>query len=182
MSDQSLRAALETELKRQGADEFYRVGELADALAKVAVANPAEATPDRQPSDAAVEAAYAAYSGDTTVSIHDGLRDALVAAYRVDVPRPLLDPDRVAQACGDPGSIVARQDGESLSRWSARAVMELARPMPTREQICMALESVIHPLVRATNPVSGDQGQRILDLNAGKAADAVQALLNGAES
>ena len=31
--------------------------------------------------------------------------------------------DRIAQAIGDPGSIVIRREGESVTRWSTRAVL-----------------------------------------------------------
>ena len=33
--------------------------------------------------------------------------------------------DELAQACGDPGSIVGRKVSESLSRWSGRAVQHV---------------------------------------------------------
>ena len=35
--------------------------------------------------------------------------------------------DLVAQACGDPGSILPREPGESISRWSGRAVLAALR-------------------------------------------------------
>lgn len=43
---------------------------------------------------------------------------------QVDPGSPAFQ-DRIAQACGDPGSIVGRQAGESLSRWCMRAVLHI---------------------------------------------------------
>lgn len=54
------------------------------------------------------------------------LTDAGRAEYLGDeyVPPILANEDRIAQAIGDPGSIVGRRDpGESVTRWSTRAVI-----------------------------------------------------------
>lgn len=37
--------------------------------------------------------------------------------------KPVSLSDRIATAIGDPGSLLDRQDGESITRWSTRAVM-----------------------------------------------------------
>lgn len=42
--------------------------------------------------------------------------------------------DRIAQACGDPGSYLPRRPDESVTRWSARAVAHvLQAPRPLEE-------------------------------------------------
>ena len=38
--------------------------------------------------------------------------------------------DEIARAIGDPGSVLPRAEGESVTRWSARAVEYLLRPAP----------------------------------------------------
>jgi hypothetical protein len=129
-------------------DVRHRINELFEE----AIGDP---IPSRQPSDAAVEAAaqaiYACPPGRRQIpwaSVSNGpardeflraARSALEAAYRVDAPRPLLDREAVA----------ARLLYEEGSEWAegtdrhyelADAVMELARPMPTQEQVEAALE------------------------------------------
>jgi hypothetical protein len=51
------------------------------------------------------------------------LGDRLLVGDRVTPAEPERPVDRVAQACGDPGSITPRREGESLSLWTARAVV-----------------------------------------------------------
>lgn len=123
-------------------------------------------SPDRQPSDAAVEAAKSALRDNLWVTRHFwvdefdcevsedspeavnremstyqdwsvGARAALEAAYRVDAPRPLLHQGDVFAAldeCYTSGAM-----GGEWSTLGTDAVMELAQPMPTREQIAEAL-------------------------------------------
>jgi hypothetical protein len=243
----------------------------------------AEATPDRRPSDAAVEAARAAReqvvrsidrASDGT-DWPDPMRAALEAAYRVDVPRPLLDREAVRQAIADeldsegvvvygltpkltdvvmralggaarlmadqsvtdeaveaaartlnpsifephtyvdpepmrdvyradaraalaaaapllaPGQVLDREavwrgvysaaiqhlNPSGVADKATDAVMELARPMPTREQIAEALREVSvldYAAPPAENTLSGSERERV--------ADALLALLNGSES
>lgn len=43
--------------------------------------------------------------------------------------------DRIAQACGDPGSIVGmKAENESVPRWSTRAVLQVLHETPLADQ------------------------------------------------
>jgi hypothetical protein len=111
-------------------------------------------------------------------------RDREVATYRayelrVDVPRPLLDPppplldpETVQKAVR---KVVLNAFGTYSGTASeiADAVMELARPMPTRERIAEALSNATRDL---------DYKQWETPHGMLPFADAVLALLNGAES
>lgn len=138
-----------------------------------------ESTPSRQPSDAAVEAADRAYF-DTLGTLTDTqslfpMRDALEAAYRLDAPRPLLDRDAVKSLIGQ-AQTASWGSGQSTNDF-VDAVMELARPMPTREQIAQVLHDQNQVHAWDTNRCDDACGIAYY-----QRADAVLALLNGAES
>jgi hypothetical protein len=135
--------------------------------------SPAEPAPDRQPSDAAIEAAEREYEAFGAT-----LGDAIVAAYRVDAPRPLLHLGDVLAALEE-----VYQSGAQGGEWptlGADAVMERARPMPTREQLGIFLHSFDAFAIE-----SGEQWSECSMERQGAflyQADALLALLNGAES
>lgn len=135
----------------------------------------------RQPSDAAVEAAAQQYwqagvdaNTGGSGSKRDWMRAALEAAYRVDAPRPLLDREAVHQAIAD--NVWPTVDGVEIIE-AVPAVMELARPMPTREQIAQVLHDQNQVHAWDTNRCDDACGIAYY-----QRADAVLALLNGTES
>lgn len=153
-----------------------------------AAAHPAEPAPDRQPSNAAVQAAATAmqptagnhqvncptYSlrpfDECTCGIRANAlfraRFALEAAYRVDAPQPLLDREAAQRRLS---KFFGGYSDDHYRMAIDAAVMELARPKPTQEQIEQALDSVFDTHIDGPVPVQ-------------KLAAAVLALLNGAES
>lgn len=98
----------------------------------------------------------------------------LQAAYRVDAPRALLDREAVHQAIAD--NVWPTVDGVEIIE-AVPAVMELARPMPTREQIAQVLHDQNQVHAWGTNRCDDACGIAYY-----QRADAVLALLNGAES
>lgn len=196
MSGESLRAALERRLEtlpKLGYENGYPVQALPKAeLLGLLAAHPAEPAPDRQPSDAAVEAAAKA-SYEVLASVWRWLdlsdseknmrrqraRAALVAAYRVDAPRPLLDREATTRAIEAASSrndhIIGRTYVEAYADVFADAVMELARPMPTREQIATAIDPVAFDAHKSDESYDNRRKLALSD------AAAVLALLNGAD-
>jgi len=97
------------------------------------------ADPVRQPSDAALETATEAASAAWNGGPRAAIRAAVEAAYRVDASRPLLDRGAVRAIFNahNTGRHVP-STMEAVHGYRAvltDAVMELARPVPTREQI-----------------------------------------------
>jgi len=134
-----------------------------------------------EPSDAAVEAYRRAYwEKSGALGDEAAVRIALEAAYRVDVPRPMVNEDAVGAAIT---KAVAEYRGylvfDGLGSVAAAAVMELARPMPTREQVVQVVAEYIDDLDAV--PAMGSAADH-LERRAVHVADAVLALLNGAES
>lgn len=174
MSEQSLRDALEQKL---ATTDGWAVSN--EFLLGLLAAHPAEPAP--VVTDEAVEAAYQAYSDDTSVSIHDGLRNALEAAAPLLGPRPLLDREtmlRAIVAASEPegsDNIMGREYVENYADVFADAVLKLARPMPTREQIDPFLQEW-----RVRPPGQPTQQEAINYRR--KMRNALLALLNGAES
>jgi len=191
MSDQSLRDALEKRLSTLPV-MAYGNGYMVEALPKAELlgmlaAHPAEPAP--VVTDEAVEAAasvvaeaasrhWESYSDEVRASLahtwEARAREALEAAAPLLGPRPLLDREAVAKRLA--GIIHDRQDQmidghiEDDADALADAVMELARPMPTREQI----EAVVRKTIFAHFGTFTGAVTAITD-------DLV-ALLNGAES
>jgi hypothetical protein len=138
-----------------------------------------------EPSDAAVEAgANELYErlfhlGITMTEAESAACAALEAAYRVDVPKPLLDRNAVSR---DLTEVVDRsmETGALPLSELVDAMMELARPMPTREQIAEAVY-LSESAANAHRPAwsAAAPGVRALFYDI---ADSVLALLNGAES
>lgn len=127
--------------------------------------------------DEAVERASQAYwearraenDGGPQGQTHAWMRAALEAAAPLLGPRPLLDEKAVARA-------ITNATGHASV--AITGVMELARPMPTREEISSALmDSGVAQYVRHEAP-----GHTWVEGYAQVLADAVLALLNGAES
>lgn len=98
------------------------------------------------------------------------LLDLLAQHPDEPAPRPVLDRERVAV-------VLARLTGVDTreGRRLADAILELARPMPTREQISEAILAAW--LVQAELKVEASPVEHCRTL-----ADAVLALLNGSES
>jgi hypothetical protein len=106
-------------------------------------------------------------------------RAALEAAAPLLGPRPLLHLGDVLAALDE-----VYTSGAMGGEWptlGADAVMELARPMPTRDDLVEAISARLHI---TTDQIStgGSPRQLVADTSAvGEAADAVLALLNGAD-
>lgn len=166
MSDQSLREALDKLLEERG--HFLTTFDVRRVLDEDRW-GAGKPTADRQPSDAAVEAAYKAASEIWGHGPYAAINAALEAAYRVDAPRPLLDREAVKAV------LAKRLHGEQV----VDLLMELARPMPTREQIDELLQLWrVGPAHRPHDP----KYPGVLPNYRRKLRNAVLALLNGAES
>lgn len=171
----------------------HRPGETCSVVASV---DP-ETGFSRQPSDAAGEAAAEALLEAGFVDPDDGtipqwheenappwwthpseaVKVALEAAYRVDAPRPLLDRDAVRLAIAD------ELDGEGVVSYGLAPkltdrVMDVARPIPTREQIAEAMHDHWSETHRWRQ---GCRQDVCIDIFLDR-ADAVMALLDGAGS
>ena len=131
-------------------------------------------TPDWHPSDAAVEAAEqetdswpedAGFPWLPEGGRESAIRGILRAAYRVDAPRPLLD----REAVEDLWPLIGDDEGERDFRNDLiDAVMELARPMPTRAELLDWVREIFDPEFKA--PAYSEVAEKLL------------ARLNGAES
>lgn len=162
----------------------------ADEIGGLLAAHP---EPDRHPSDAAVEAAAQQYwqagvdaNTGGSGSKRDWMRAALEAAYRVDVPRPLLDRDELGRVLIHFGADVRAEANEPAVMFGevVDAVMKLARPMPTREQIELLLLAHIrdwHEDGSVTCKACGYVDDKPYGWPRHQ-ADVVLALLNGTES
>lgn len=107
--------------------------------------------------DEAVDKATGVYGGPSWK-----MRAALEAAAPLLSARPLLDRAAVDAA------LIANAD--SINR-QGDAVLGLARPMPTREEIAKAIHDVVHPNCQSPHVIYADDVE-------GDAADAVLALLS----
>jgi hypothetical protein len=124
--------------------------------------------------DAAVEAGALAYDDwiDSTGSVEVSIRAALVAARPLLGPWPLLDREAVREAACAAlaedlvGTLALVRLQMTAGPKIADAVMELARPMPTREQIAETLVGIVPDTNEGIN-------LRLV------IADALLALLNG---
>lgn len=104
-------------------------------------------------------------------------RAALEAAYRVDASRPLLDREATTRAIEAASSrndhIIGRTYVEAYADVFADAVMEQARPMPTREAIEQRVRRVY---------IDGGAHLAVAQEAAADIATEMLALLNGGES
>lgn len=123
--------------------------------------------------DEAVEAAAMAVSLDWE-KYTASMRTALRAAVPLLGPRPLLDREAVGRIIGDVRALP--WDGAVTPHIAA--VMKLARPMPTRKRIITALARA----EGRTITWQSTEWRRMAEETFGFRADAVLALLNGAES
>lgn len=64
--------------------------------------------------------------------------------------------DRIAQAAGDPSSFVARLDGESVSRWIARAVLHVLRDVVGAPTTQIERDAVAGPWFPALASADGE--------------------------
>lgn len=147
---------------------------------------------NNEPSDAAVEAAlvedqpsWHKIPEDLRSELRLRMHAALEAAYRVDAPRPFLDREAVADAIDrhydeDVYMPIYPEDGSRcIGSAAADAVMELARPMPTREQIDELLK--LWKVGPAFRPYDPDYPGALPNYRR-KLRDALLALLSGSES
>lgn len=160
-------------------------------LLRLLAAHPVE--PAREPSDAAVEAAlvedqpsWHKIPEDLRSELRLRMHAALEAAYRVDAPRPFLDREAVADAIDrhydeDVYMPIYPEDGSRcIGSAAADAVMELARPMPTREQIAAGIHKAFdHPNAEACPITSTGWHECGYIAQSNQLADAVMDLLNG---
>jgi hypothetical protein len=184
MSDQSLRAGIEelaADLRSQPHDPdstavtvMRHVGAQLAGLLAAHPAAPAPVVTD----DAVIRAHDVLQERWGPVSavpiLHSDIRTMLEAVAPLFGPRPLLDEAEVSSCIGEAAVQFARSSGSADACHDAvkpavDAVMEMARPMPTREQIAEAMREAC----------SVDSGRVVTWEDA---ADAVLALVNGAES
>jgi len=197
MSDQSLREALE-----QICDDYSAID--VEMLRETLAAHPAEPAP--VVTGEAVVAADRAFwehpasHGQNTAARHRAIRASLEAAAPLLGPRPLLDREEARVVAREaitaevnswpddaglpyfPADLHPATTMQRLANPAVDAVMGLARPMPTREQIGSAVHDAIHRFgsEQCLLPRAGETSncyQRTM-----RTADAALAVVNGAES
>lgn len=182
MSDQSLRAALEQKLATTDgwtvSNEFL-LGLLAAHPAEPAQVVSDEAASSHGPAVRAIASEFMArYKGtpDPDEFALNAAQAGLLAALPLLGPRPLLDREAALQAivaASEPegsDNIMGREYVENYADVFADAVLKLARPMPTRDQVEAAVRKTIFAYFGTY--------ERPVEL----ITDDVTALLNGAES
>lgn len=189
MSDQTLRESVAAQMR--AAADNYQISTIGPGDARQ-IADLLDGTTPVQVeiTDEAVEAVMrdlALWDDDCSLPFipdePDGgraaVRHILTVAAPLLGPRPLLDREAVRRILGDVRALpVTRSTNPHVE-----AVMELARPMPTRETLATAVdpEAFDETRKRSQHPAAVVQWAARKHM-AYKAADAVLALLNGAES
>ena len=126
--------------------------------------------------------AYVDGKNATYESVADELRDLLAAHPTESAPRPVVDREALLHR----GDVLAAleqvyNDGAMGGEWptlGTDAVLELAQPMPTREQIAEVLRE--HLWIPSESRCSC--GDEHIEFVSHHQAEAVLALLNGSES